>query len=322
MQFYTHNTAKVRKSVHKYIIKRLLMMIPVVIGVSLLVFVVLKMTPGDPARVVAGAEADEATVQEIREELGLNKPLLQQYVDYMIDLLHGDMGNSYTTGKPVFSEILSRMPTTFVLAFTGVLVAVLIGLPLGIISATKQYSILDNISTLLALTGVAMPNFWLGLMLILIFSLKLGWLPSGSADTWQGYILPAITLGVGATANFMRTMRSSMLDVIRQDYIRTVRAKGASEDRVIMHHALRNALIPVVTVIGLQIGTLLGGAVVNETVFSLPGIGTLMINSINKKDEPVVMGCLITFAIAFSLVNLFVDILYAYIDPRIKSQYR
>lgn len=307
---------------YKYIIKRMLMMIPVVIGVSLLVFIVLKMTPGDPARVVAGAEADEATVQEIREELGLNKPLLQQYVDYMGGLLHGDMGKSYTTGKPVFSEILSRMPTTFVLAFAGVLVAVLIGLPLGIISATKQYSILDNISTLLALTGVAMPNFWLGLMLILIFALKLGWLPSGSADTWQGYILPAITLGVGATANFMRTMRSSMLDVIRQDYIRTVRAKGASEHGVIMHHALRNALIPVVTVIGLQIGTLLGGAVVNETVFSLPGIGTLMINSIYKKDEPVVMGCLITFAIVFSLVNLFVDILYAYIDPRIKSQYR
>ena len=307
---------------HKYIFKRILMMIPVVIGVSLLVFMVLKMTPGDPARVVAGAEADEATVAQIREELGLNKPVLQQYVDYMAGMLHGDMGNSYTTGKPVFSEILSRMPTTFTLAFAGVLVAVLIGIPLGIISATKQYSILDNISTLLALTGVAMPNFWLGLMLILVFALQLGWLPSGGATSWQGYILPAVTLGVGATANFMRTTRSSMLEVIRQDYIRTVRAKGANEQRVILRHALRNALIPVITVIGLQIGTLLGGAVVNETVFSLPGVGLLMINSINKKDEPVVLGCLITFAVVFSLVNLFVDILYAYIDPRIKSQYR
>ncbi|MFR2804883.1 MAG: nickel ABC transporter permease [Faecalispora jeddahensis] len=307
---------------HKYIFKRILMMIPVVIGVSLLVFMVLKMTPGDPARVVAGSEADEATVAQIREELGLNKPVLQQYVDYMAGMLHGDMGNSYTTGKPVFSEILSRMPTTFILAFAGVLVAVLIGIPLGIISATKQYSILDNISTLLALTGVAMPNFWLGLMLILVFALQLGWLPSGGATSWQGYILPAVTLGVGATANFMRTTRSSMLEVIRQDYIRTVRAKGANEQRVILRHALRNALIPVITVIGLQIGTLLGGAVVNETVFSLPGVGMLMINSINKKDEPVVLGCLITFAVVFSLVNLFVDILYAYIDPRIKSQYR
>ena len=307
---------------YKYICKRILMMIPVIIGVSLLVFLVLKMTPGDPARVVAGSEADEATVEQIREELGLNKPVLQQYVDYMLDLLHGDMGTSYTTNKPVAEEILARMPTTFILAFAGVFVAVLIGIPLGIISATKQYSILDYISTLLALGGVAMPNFWLGLMLILLFSLKLGWLPSGGGDSWTAYVLPAITLGVGATANFMRTTRSSMLEVIRQDYIRTARAKGAGEGRVVMHHALRNAMIPVITVIGLQIGTLLGGAVVNETVFSLPGLGTLMINAINQKNEPVVLGCLITFAIIFSLVNLLIDILYAFIDPCIKSQYK
>ena len=240
----------------------------------------------------------------------------------MLDLLHGNMGTSYTTNKPVAEEILARMPTTFILAFAGVFVAVLIGIPLGIISATKQYSILDYISTLLALGGVAMPNFWLGLMLILLFSLKLGWLPSGGGDSWTAYVLPAITLGVGATANFMRTTRSSMLEVIRQDYIRTARAKGAGEGRVVMHHALRNAMIPVITVIGLQIGTLLGGAVVNETVFSLPGLGTLMINAINQKNEPVVLGCLITFAIIFSLVNLLIDILYAFIDPRIKSQYK
>ena len=307
---------------YKYICKRILMMIPVIIGVSLLVFLVLKMTPGDPARVVAGSEADEATVEQIREELGLNKPVLQQYVDYMLNLLHGDMGTSYTTNKPVAEEILARMPTTFILAFAGVFVAVLIGIPLGIISATKQYSILDYISTLLALGGVAMPNFWLGLMLILLFSLKLGWLPSGGGDSWTAYVLPAITLGVGATANFMRTTRSSMLEVIRQDYIRTARAKGAGEGRVVMHHALRNAMIPVITVIGLQIGTLLGGAVVNETVFSLPGLGTLMINAITQNNEPVVLGCLITFAIIFSLVNLLIDILYAFIDPRIKSQYK
>ena len=307
---------------YKYICKRILMMIPVIIGVSLLVFLVLKMTPGDPARVVAGSEADEATVEQIREELGLNKPVLQQYVDYMLALLHGDMGTSYTTSKPVADEILARMPTTFILAFAGVFVAVLIGIPLGIISATKQYSVLDYISTLLALGGVAMPNFWLGLMLILLFSLKLGWLPSGGGDSWTSYVLPAITLGVGATASFMRTTRSSMLEVIRQDYIRTARAKGAGEGRVVMHHALRNAMIPVITVIGLQIGTLLGGAVVNETVFSLPGLGTLMINAINQKNEPVVLGCLITFAIIFSLVNLLIDILYAFIDPRIKFQYK
>lgn len=175
---------------YKYICKRILMMIPVIIGVSLLVFLVLKMTPGDPARVVAGSEADEATVEQIREELGLNKPVLQQYVDYMLALLHGDMGTSYTTRKPVADEILARMPTTFILAFAGVFVAVLIGIPLGIISATKQYSVLDYISTLLALGGVAMPNFWLGLMLILLFSLKLGWLPSGGGDSWTSMCFP------------------------------------------------------------------------------------------------------------------------------------
>ena len=307
---------------YKYIAKRFLMMIPVIIGVSLLVFMVLKMTPGDPARVVAGAEADDETVEQIREELGLNRPLIEQYIDYMLGLLHGDMGTSYTTGKAVTDEIVARIPTTFALAFAGVLVAVIIGIPLGIISATKQYSLLDYISTLLALGGVAMPNFWMGLMLILLFSVKLGWLPSGGGDTWQAYVLPAITIGLGAIANFMRTTRSSMLEVIRQDYIRTARAKGAGEKRVVVHHALRNAMIPVVTVIGLQIGTLLGGAVVNETVFSLPGVGPLMINAINQKNEPVVLGCLITFAFIFSLVNLLIDILYAFIDPRIKSQYR
>lgn len=306
---------------YKYILKRILMMVPVIIGVSLLVFLVLKMTPGDPARVVAGSEADEATVEMIREELGLNKPVMQQYVDYMLGLLHGDMGESYVNGKPVLDEIVARLPTTFVLALASVLVAVLIGIPLGIISATKQYSILDYISTVFALAGVAMPNFWLGLMLILFFSLHLGILPSNGAEDWTGYILPAVTMGVGAVASFMRTTRSSMLEVIRQDYIRTARAKGAGEARVIIHHAIRNAMIPVVTVIGLQIGTLLGGAVVNETVFSLPGLGTLMINAINQKNEPVVLGCLIVFAFIFSMVNLLIDILYAFIDPRIKSQY-
>ena len=297
------------------------MMIPVIFGISLLVFLVLKMTPGDPARVVAGSEADEATVEEIREELGLNRPVLVQYVSYMFNLFRGNMGNSYTNGKPVLQEILSRLPTTFTLAFGSMIVATILAIPLGVLSATKQYSAIDNISTIFALAGVSMPNFWLGLMLILLFSLKLGWLPSGGATSWKSYILPAVTMGVGAMANFMRTTRSSMLDVIRQDYIRTARAKGAGEGRVVFRHALRNAMIPVVTVVGLQMGTLLGGAVVNETVFSLPGIGTLMIEAIKQKNEPVVLGSLITFAFIFSIVNLLVDILYAFIDPRIKSQY-
>ncbi len=305
----------------KYIVKRFLMMIPVIIGISLLVFLVMKATPGDPARIVAGSEADEETVEEIREQLGLNKPVLEQYVNYMAGLLRGDMGTSFANGKPVLQEILSRLPVTFTLAFFAVAIATVLAIPLGILSATKQYSILDYISTVFSLIGVSMPNFWLGLMLILLFALKLGWLPSGDAATWKGYILPSVTMAVGAMANFMRTTRSSMLDVIRQDYIRTARAKGAGENHVIIKHALRNAMIPVITVIGLQMGTLLGGAVVNETVFSLPGLGTLMIGAIKQKNEPVVLGSLITFAIIFSIVNLLVDILYAFIDPRIKSGY-
>lgn len=307
---------------HKYILKRILMMIPVIIGVSLLVFTVLKLAPGDAARIVAGSEADEATVAAVRHELGLDRSYIEQYLTYMMNLLRGDMGNSYNTGKPVFSEIMSRIPTTFTLAFFGMLVSVIIGIPLGIISATRQYSLLDNFSTLFALAGVSMPNFWMGLMFILFFSLKLGILPSGGDGTLRGFVMPALVTGVGAVANLMRTTRSSMLDVIRQDYIRTAYAKGADEGRVTLVHALRNALIPVVTVIGLHFGTSLGGAVINETVFSLPGLGKLMITGINQKDEPIVMGCLITFAFIFSIVNLLVDILYAFIDPRIKAQYR
>ena len=240
---------------YKYIIKRIFMMIPVVIGVSLLVFSVLKLAPGDAARIVAGSEADEATVEEVRHELGLDRSYPEQYVSYMLNLLRGDLGESYITGKSVAGEIRSRMPTTFTLAFFGMLISVVIGIPLGIISATKQYSILDNFATVFALLGVSMPNFWMGLMLILLFSLELGWLPSGGDGTLKGFIMPALVIGIGAVANLMRTTRSSMLDVIRQDYIRTARAKGAGEGRVTIQHALKNALIPVVTVIGLHFGT-------------------------------------------------------------------
>jgi peptide/nickel transport system permease protein len=307
---------------YKYIVKRIFMMIPVVIGVSFFVFFTLKLAPGDPARMVAGSEADEATVQEIRKDLGLDKPMLEQYLRYMVNLVKGNMGVSFTTGKSVSGEIASRLPYTALLAVSAMLVAVLIALPVGIISATKQYSLMDNVSMLAALIGVSVPNFWLGLMLIILFSLKLGILPSGGNEGLRSLIMPAITLGVGSAANITRTTRSSMLEVIRQDFIRTVRAKGVTEKKVIRLHALRNALIPVVTVFGLQMGTLLGGAVVTETVFSWAGIGRLMVESIKKKDEPIVMGCLIVFAVSFSLVNLLVDILYAYIDPRIKSQYQ
>jgi peptide/nickel transport system permease protein len=307
---------------YKYVLRRIMMMIPVIVGVTFFVFFVMKLAPGDPARMVAGADANEDDIRLIRAELGLDKPVPVQYAKYMVNLVQGNMGVSFSTRKSVSAEIAARFPATGVLALFGMIVGIVIAIPIGILSATKQYSVADNVSMVIALVGVSMPNFWLGLLLIIIFALNLGILPSGGNDGLRSLILPSLTLGVGQAANLTRTTRSSMLEVIRQDYIRTVRAKGVNEKKVIRRHALPNALIPVITVIGLQFGTLLGGAVITETVFAWPGIGRLMIDSIKKKDEPMVLGCLIVFALCFSVVNLLVDLLYAYIDPRIKSQYR
>lgn len=308
---------------YKYIAKRLLMLIPVIIGVSFLVFFIMAMAPGDTAKAILGEDAPVEALEALREELGLNDPVPVRYVNYMKGLLQGDLGESYKSGRPVFDEIMERFPATLELSFWGMLFAVALSIPIGIISATRQYSMLDSVSMVFALLGVATPNFWLGLMLIIIFALHLGWLPSGGNTAgFSSLILPVITLGTGCMANITRTTRSSMLEVIRQDYIRTAKAKGVSKNKVINKHALKNALIPVVTVIGLQFGSLLGGAVLTETVFSWPGIGTYLINSIKAKDTNAVLGTVIFFSICFSIVNLVVDILYAYIDPRIKSKYK
>src|SRR5699024_9681793 len=238
------------------------------------------------------------------------------------DGVKGDFGRSYATNKPVFDEILSRFPSTLKLTIAGMIVAVVIAIPIGIISATKQYSIMDNLTMVFALLGVSMPNFWLGLMLILLFSVKLGWLPSGGNAGFASLVLPAITLGTGVAGIITRMTRSSMLEVVRQDYIRTARAKGVKENKVINRHALKNALIPIVTIIGLQFGNLLGGAVLTETIFSWPGVGRFMVDAIKTRDTPAVLGSVVFLSVAFSIVNLFVDILYGYLDPRIKSQYK
>ena len=259
---------------YKYVLKRLLMLIPVIIGVSFLVFFIMSLSPGDPARTILGETAPIEAVEALREELGLNDPVLKRYVDYMGGLLHGDMGTSYKSNRPVFDEIMGRFPATLKLSLWGMLFAVALSIPIGIISATKQYSLVDGVSMVGALLGVATPNFWLGLILIIVFSLNLKWFPSGGMDGWKTYIMPVITLGTGCMASITRTTRSSMLEVIRQDYIRTAQAKGMKQRVVITRHALRNALIPVITVIGLQFGYLLGGAVLTETVFSWPGVGT------------------------------------------------
>ncbi|WP_028857275.1 nickel ABC transporter permease [Psychrilyobacter atlanticus] len=307
---------------HKYIFKRLLLLIPVLLGVSFLVFSIMSFTPGDPAQLILGESAPEAQVLALREEMGLNDPFIMQYGRFVLNAVQGDFGRSYTSGREVFGEIFQRFPNTLILAIIGVIIAILIGIPVGIISATKQYSIMDSTSMIAALLGVAMPNFWLGLMLILFFSVGLGWLPSGGFGGWKSLILPSITLGTGAAAIITRMTRSSMLEVIRQDYIRTARAKGVTEKKVINKHALKNALIPVITVVGLQFGYLLGGAVLTETVYSWPGVGRMMVEAIRSKDTPVVLAAVLFLATTFSIVNLFVDILYGFVDPRVKSQYK
>ncbi|MCC5909453.1 MAG: ABC transporter permease [Clostridiaceae bacterium] len=308
---------------HKYILRRLFLLIPVMLGVSFIVFTMMYLTPGDPARIMLGESAPGHEVERLREELGLNDPFLVQYGNFIKDLVvHQDLGRSYTNSRPVMGEIVSRFPTTLKLAGLGVLVAVIIGIPTGIISATKQYSLFDNISMVGALLGVSMPNFWQGIMLILLFSVTLGWLPASGFSTPQQMILPALTLGTSSAAIITRMTRSSMLEVIRQDYIRTARAKGQVESVIINRHALKNALIPIVTVIGLQFGFLLGGAVLTESIFSVPGLGRLMVDAIGQRNFPIVQGGVLFIALTFSMVNLGVDILYAFLDPRIKSQYK
>ena len=306
----------------KYIGKRLIMLIPVILVTSFLIFWAMSLTGGDPALMLAGDNAKPEQIEQIREDLGLNDPFIVRYGNYMKGMLTGDMGKSYVTKRDVFKTFMERLPNTLLLGGAAVLIAVVVSLPLGIYTAIHQNTWKDTAGMIFALFGTSMPNFWLGLMLIIVFSLNLGWLPSGGMGSWKNYIMPAITLGTGDAALICRMTRSSMLEVIRQDYIRTARAKGVPEKMVIRKHALKNALIPVVTVIGLQFGSLLGGATLTETVFAWPGVGRLLVDSIKSKDAPLVLGGVIMMTITFSIVNLCVDILYAFIDPRIKAQYK
>jgi len=294
------------------------------IGVSIIIISMLHIAPGDPAVLIAGGEqASPEHVEEIRELMGFNDPFLVQYGRWLWNLvIHQDLGTSFVRPVTVMEEILVRFPTTFQLTVSAVLVSTAIGVPIGIISATKQYSLFDNVSMFIALLGVSIPGFWQGLLMILLFSVHLNWLPFGGLDGLRYFILPATTLGTGAAAMVARMTRSSMLEVIGQDYIRTARAKGQTERIIINKHALKNALIPIITVIGLQFGFLLGGAVIAESVFTIPGIGRLMLDAISQRDFSVVQGSAIFVALTFSIVNLLVDILYAFVDPRIKSQYR
>lgn len=306
---------------YRYIMKRIIMLIPVIIGISFFVYFIIDQAPGDVVSQIASDDATFEEIEALREELGLNKPFVVRYFRYMLGLLRGDLGKSIITGRDVFVSYIEKLPATLLLATASIIVSILISIPLGILSAVHHGKMLDNISMFFALLGTSMPNFWLGLLLIILFSLNLGWLPSGGSDNWTSIILPATTVGTGLTAMLTRTTRSSMLDVIRQDYLRTARSKGTPERLVIRQHALKNALIPIITVIGTQLSTVIGGAILTETIFAWPGVGRMIFDAVNSRDTIMVTGCIILKTITISVILLIVDLLYAAVDPRIKAQY-
>jgi peptide/nickel transport system permease protein/oligopeptide transport system permease protein len=302
-----------------YLLRRLVTAVPTLLAVTLLVFLVMRLIPGDPAVIMAGELADAATLNAIRHKWGLDRPLPVQYGIFLANLVRGDLGVSLRTGLPVLAEILRRYEVTLVLALLGAAVAVTTGLLLGILGATRAYTVWDYAGTVLALLGISTPVFWSGMLLILLFSVKLRWLPSGGTGSIQHFILPALSLGLFAAGVIARQTRSSLLEVLNQDYIRTARAKGLPGRLVVVRHALRNALIPVVTVIGIQFGRMLGGAILTETVFSLPGIGSFLVLAISTRDYPVVQGIVLVFAVSFVAINLAVDLSYALLDPRVRQ---
>lgn len=307
---------------HKYIIKRILLMIPVMLGVIVIIFTLMYFAPGDGARVVLGTEASDEAIEQFREEWGLNDPYYVRLTRYIANILVGDLGISQRSNTPVIEDILVRFENTARLAFLSVFFGGILGIVLGIVSAVKQYSLLDRIASMIALIGIATPSFWLALMLILLFSVYLGWLPASGVQSWKNWILPVISMSLYESGYIMRISRSAMLDVLRQDYMRTARAKGQSEYKVIMKHGFRNALIPIVTILGLQICSLLAGAVVIESVFAIPGTGKYLYDSISARDFPAVQGAIIFAALLSVLINLVMDLLYGMIDPRVRTMYQ
>ena len=298
-------------------------MIPVLLGVSFLVFTILSLTPGDPGSIILGITAKKEDIAALNAEFGYDQPFLIRFFNYIGDIVfHFDLGTSYATRQPVMDSILARFPNTFLLAVLSRCLSSVIGMAMGIYSAVRQYSVMDHVCVVSALVFASMPSFWLGLMLLIVFSLKLGWLPSFGASSLRHFILPTLTIALPSAAGTLRLTRSTMLETIRQEYIRTAKAKGASNRRVIWKHALRNALLPVITSLGGGFGASLGGAIIAETVFAMPGMGTLMTTAIRQKDVPMVMGATLFLAVLFSFIILIVDILYAFIDPRIKAKYQ
>jgi peptide/nickel transport system permease protein len=302
----------------RYVLSRLLHVFPVMLAISIIVFGMLQIAPGDSALVLAGVDASAEDIEAIRSKFGLDKPVYVQYGIWLRQVLKGDLGRSIVTRRPVLTEILGRVKPTAQLATVAMILATLAGMVIGIVSATRQYSILDHATMVMALLGVSTPTYWLGLMLILFFSVQLRWFPTGGVESLKALVLPAVTLSAPSTAIIARMTRSSLLEVIREDYIRTAQAKGLPQRLVLFRHALKNSLIPVVTVIGVNYGYLLGGTVIIETVFYRPGLGRLLIDSIQFRDLPVVQGTIMFLAAVFVVINLAVDVLYVYLDPRIR----
>ena len=301
----------------KYALKRILMLIPVIISVTFILFLILSLAPGDVARMVLGQDATEEQVAALNHEMGLDRPLLIRYLRYMRDALRLDFGRSWTGNFDVLAEFSHRLPYTLLVSFLAIVFATGVGIPLGIASAIKQYSLLDYGSTFMVMLLFSMPAFWLGTMCQLLFCLTLHWLPVSGITSWRHFILPPLILGANTLASMIRMSRTSMLDVVRMDYIRTARAKGGSRRYVTRHHAIRNSLIPVVTQIGISFAGTIGGAVVTENIFAIPGIGTLLINAVKSRDVPVVMGTVIFITIIVGVINLIVDLICAIVDPRI-----
>ena len=301
-----------------FFLRRLAVVIPTVIGAVTLVFIFLHMIPGDPVEVMLGETAQQADKEKLREELGLNQPLYVQYGRFMAGIVRGDLGGSYFYRRPVVQVIAERAPASVELALAAFLVAGLIAIPLGIIAALREGTAVDNVAVLFSLVGVSLPNFWLGPLLIILFSIKLGWLPVSGKAGLASLVLPAITLGAAFAAILSRMTRASLLERLGEDYLMVARAKGLPEWKVILKHALRNALIPIITVMGLQIGALLSGAIITENVFSWPGIGTLLINAIEARDYPLVQGCILFISLSYVFVNLLTDFFYGWADPRIR----
>jgi len=304
----------------RFLARRLALTIPVLLGVATLVFSLIHLIPGDPAQAMLGETALQADVEELRRRLGLDKPLLEQYGAFLTGLARGDLGTSLRTGAPVTGQILERMPATMQLAGAAMLVAICFSIPLGIAAAVWRGTPIDHAAMTLSLTGVSIPNFWLGPLLAIIFAVELGWLPVSGRGTLQHMVLPAVSLGAALAANLARMTRATLLEELREPYVLAARARGASRSRAVLKHAFRNSLIPVVTLLGLQFGAVLTGAVITETIFAWPGIGRLLIQSIGFRDYPLVQGCILLIAVTYVGVNLLTDLVYGVLDPRIRYE--